>query len=91
MGFEARYVAPMLSQYKIGGSGDITSSSRRSVCIQVNSAAVFAMALYSDSVLDRDTVGCFLELQDKMFLPRMTQYPEVERRSSGQLAQSESE
>jgi hypothetical protein len=29
----------------------------------INSAESFAMALYSDSVLDRDTVGYFLELR----------------------------
>jgi hypothetical protein len=44
------------------------------------------MALYSDSVLDRETVGCFLEHQEIKFCPKKTQYPEVDLRSSGQPA-----
>jgi hypothetical protein len=29
--------------------------------------------LYSNSMLDRDTIGYFLELHEMMFLPRRTQ------------------
>jgi hypothetical protein len=81
----------MLSQYNIGCVGDVTPSSWSRVWIYVNSTAALAIALYSDSVLECETVGCFLELHERIFLPRRTQYPEVERLSSGQLAQSESE
>ncbi|GKC09894.1 hypothetical protein Tco_1001504 [Tanacetum coccineum] len=43
--------------------------------IQMISAAVFAMARYSDSQLDRETVGCFLALQDTKLPPRNMEYP----------------
>jgi len=34
---------------------------------------VFAIDLYSASVLNLETVGCFLELQEMRFDPRNTQ------------------
>ncbi|GJZ98793.1 hypothetical protein Tco_0671246 [Tanacetum coccineum] len=39
------------------------------------SVAVFAMARYSDSQLDREIVGCFLALQDTKLPPRNMEYP----------------
>ena len=55
------------------------------------SAVVFANALYSASVLDLETVACFLALQDIKLDPKNTAKPPVERLSSRQPAQSESE
>lgn len=59
--------------------------------IQVNSAAAEAIDLYSASALERDTVGCFFALQEIQFPPRKVQTPLVDRRVSGQPAQSASE
>jgi hypothetical protein len=55
------------------------------------SAVTFSMALYLASVLDHDTVGCFLALQETKFEPRNTANPPVDRQSSIFPAQSASE
>ena len=47
-----------------------------------------AMARYSASALDRDTVVCRLEDQETRELPMKMKKPEVERLMSGQPAQS---
>ena len=52
---------------------------------------MFARALYSDSVEERETVRCFLVVQKIKFDPRYMANPPVDRRSSGQPAQSASE
>jgi hypothetical protein len=49
-----------------------------------------ANALYSALVLDRDTVACFLALQDTRFGPTKMAKPPVDRLSSRQPAQSTS-
>jgi hypothetical protein len=45
---------------------------------------------YSASVFDRDTVGCFLALQETRLEPRKTAKPPVDMLSSTQQAQSAS-
>jgi hypothetical protein len=80
-------VAPILSQKRAGADGKKTPSSESKDWSHVSSAAALAIALYSDSVLDQETVGCFLELQEIRFVPRKTQNPEVDFRSSGHPAQ----
>jgi hypothetical protein len=49
----------------------------------ISSAVVLATALYSASVLDRDTVACFLALQEIRFGPKNTAKPPVDFLSSG--------
>jgi hypothetical protein len=51
----------------------------------------FAMALYSASVLDLDTIGCFRAHHETRLPPINTAKPPVERQSSGSPAQSKSE
>lgn len=58
---------------------------------QVISDALAAMARYSASEEDRDTVLCFLDFHEIGELPKRTTYPVIECRVSGQEAQSESE
>ncbi len=50
-----------------------------------------AIALYSASAEDLDTVVCFLDLHDTREFPKKMQYPVVDLRVSGHPAQSESE
>jgi hypothetical protein len=54
------------------------------------SAAPLAKPLYSASVLDLETVGCFFELQGIRFGPTKITKPPVDRRSSTHPAQSAS-
>jgi hypothetical protein len=55
------------------------------------SAVAFASALYSDSVLERETVACFLALQEMRLPPKNIAYPPVDQWSSTLPAQSASE
>jgi hypothetical protein len=55
------------------------------------STIVFAWDLYSTSVLDRDIVACFLELQEIELDLRKIANPPVDLRSLGHPAQSASE
>ena len=58
-GFAAKYVAPMLSQYKIGVQFILICSSFSRDSIQMISDVAFANDLYSTSILDRATVCWF--------------------------------
>jgi hypothetical protein len=55
------------------------------------STVALVIALYSASVLDLETVGCFLALQDTMFDPRKMAKPHMDLWSSRQRAQLASE
>ena len=58
---------------------------------QMASQVALVKALYSASVDDKETVGCFLLLHDMTLEPMLKTYPEVDFLSSGFPAQSESE
>jgi len=62
----------------MGAVGRETPSSLSKDWSQHKSAAVLAKALYSDSVLEQETVGCFLELQERRLLPMKMQNPDVD-------------
>jgi hypothetical protein len=89
-GFAVRYVAPRLSHHKMAVCCRGTRSSFKTDSIHIASATPFPKALYSASVLDLETVGCFLALHEIKFGPTKTANPLVERRSSTSPAQSAS-
>jgi len=73
MGFEVKYVAPILSPNNMGADSRKIPSFFSKDWIQSNSAVALAKALYSDSVLDREIVGCFLEVRERRLLPKNMQ------------------
>jgi hypothetical protein len=64
-----------------------SNSQRRARSLEV----VSVRARYSASVLERDTICCFLLCQEIKESPKKKQKPVVERRSVGSPAQSASE
>jgi len=56
--------------------------------IQVTSTARLVKALYSDSVLNRETTFCFLEAHEINVSPRKTHYPAMDFISSMLVVQS---
>ena len=79
----ASEAAPWLSYQITGENLSSTPNYLSKECIQVNSTATRANARYSDSILDRATTLCFLELQDTRFPPKNTQQPLVDSLSFG--------
>jgi hypothetical protein len=65
MGCEVKYVAPMLSQNNMSVDSRKIQSSFSKDWIQSNFAVALTKALYSDSVLDLEIVGCFLEVYER--------------------------
>jgi hypothetical protein len=63
----------MLSHQSTGGAEIGRPSSDSKDCNHESSAAVFAKALYSASMLDLATVTCFLQLYEIRFVPKKTQ------------------
>lgn len=85
------YVALILSQRRIGECFKYTPRSVSKYCIHATSEVAIYIALYSASVDDFDTVGCFLLDHEMRFVTRKTQLPDVEVESSGVPPQSASE
>ena len=88
-GFEARVIANLFSQNNIT-KGTSTSKWRSNFLNQTFSLVIEDKARYSASVDDLETVGCFLEHQERRLFPKNTQEPEVDLLVSTQLAQSAS-
>ena len=61
-GFADKYVAPRLSHHRHGLCVVLTPSSSSKDLTHITSAVAFATDLYSASVLDLETVACFLAL-----------------------------
>lgn len=80
----------ILSHQIVGFLGLSIWSSRSSDWIHKSSVAVLATDLYSTSILERETVGCFLEHHDTGFGPIKMQQSVVDLRSSWSEAQSAS-
>ena len=72
-GLATSETTPWLSHQITDENLSSTPNSLSKEYIQVNSATTSANARYFDSVLDRDTTLCFLELQDTRFPPKNTQ------------------
>ena len=85
------YTEDMLSQNATVADGTLYNSSPRSCRSQEHSETALAMARYSASALDLETMVCHLDDHEMKEEPRKTQKPDVERLVSGQPAQSASE
>ena len=88
IGFAAMCKVAWLSQYIRAGFGWLISSSLSKDWSQVSSHVALAIALYSASAEDLETVCCFLDFQDIKELPRNTQKPKMDLLVSGQVPQS---
>jgi hypothetical protein len=80
----------MLSHHNLATVEWGTLSSCNNFWIHINSTVALARALYSASVLDLETVGYFLALQEIRLGHKKTAKPLVDLRSSRHLAQSAS-
>jgi hypothetical protein len=91
IGFEAKAIALLLSHHRSGIEESEIPISLNNTQIQNNSAVVSAKARYSASVLERETIACFLALQDTRQFPRKIAKPDMDLRSSRLPAQSASQ
>ena len=80
--------AAWLSLLMSVGGRSVRPISFNSDDIHVTSQHAIVMALYSASAVDLATTDCFLVFQEMGESPSNTQYPEVDLRVVGQLAQS---
>ena len=78
MGLADKYVAPKLSHQSRALAGCGIPNSVRSFYTHNISAVAFAKALYSASVEDLETVGCFLAVQEIKLSTRNTAKPPVD-------------
>jgi hypothetical protein len=69
LGLQTDRSHPKLSHHSREGLLNWTPSSSRRDSTQITSAVALDIALYSTSVLDRDTVACFLALHEIRLLP----------------------
>ena len=72
IGLEARAKALILSHHTTGAEARETCNSRNNILSQYTLAVTRAKHLYSASVLDFDTTGCFLADQDMRLDPTKT-------------------
>ena len=86
-----RTMEPLLSQSKGVGLDWICPRLSKSERSQMASLEASHAATYSDSHDEVDTVFCLWQDQEIRPEPREKQYPDMERRVSGQLAQKAEE
>jgi hypothetical protein len=91
IGLADKYFAHILSHHSLVVEGQATCISHINFCSHMISAVALATDLYSVSVLDHETVFCFLVLHDTRFVPRNMAYPPVNRLPSWDPAPSASE
>jgi len=90
MGLAVKYVALKLSHHRTGVEDVKQPISRSKNSTHVISEVATASALYSASVLDRDTAFCFRDDHDIKWLPKYIAKPVVDFLSSTSPPQSES-
>lgn len=83
-------MAPWLSFWIARESGKLMFRSSRMIRSHANSFPASTVALYSASVEERLTVGCFLDIQLTAPPCKVNTYPVVERLVAGSPAQSAS-